>query len=351
MHSLFVRALSFLLVRPASPRSLSSISGGNVRRVAKIAVIYYTLYGHISTLALAIAEAAKSTGAEVDIYRFPEILSDEVRGKMHAGPHLEYPEVTPDDLLKYDGFIFGFGTRYGRAPAAASAFFDQTGGLWAKGALFGKMATIFTSSASQHGGQETTALTTLPFFAHHGIAYVPSGFAAPELTDLSEIVGGSAWGAAAIAGGDGSRQVTEKELAVAKFQGSSFAKFVGQFVAGKTALEKRQHEGEPVLAKAVPTSAVAATQETPEDTSAGYDVNDKAPTAADPAAAAGDIAAAESAAATTNASTSTPAPAPAAEAEKPSTTAAPPAAKAEPKQQKKKGGLFSCCGKPDNYES
>ncbi|GAA5894282.1 uncharacterized protein JCM6883_003770 [Sporobolomyces salmoneus] len=326
---------SFLLLSPYHQLPLTL----TYTMVAKIAVVYYTLYGHVSTLALAEAEAAKATGAEVDIYRFPEILSDEVRGKMYAGPHLDYPEITPDDLVKYDGFIFGFGTRYGRAPAAASAFFDQTGGLWAKGALTGKMATVFTSSASNHGGQETTALTTVPFFAHHGIIFVPVGFAAPELTDLTEIVGGSAYGAAAVAGGDGSRAVTEKELSVAKYQGTFFAKTVAQFVAGKSALERQQHSGEPALAKALPTSAVA-TETAPENTASGYEVADKAP---EPAAT-------ESAPVVE--STPTPAPAstetqtPAATSEKPVATPA-----AQPKQQKKKGGLFSCCGKPENYES
>ncbi|GAA5940907.1 uncharacterized protein JCM15063_000916 [Sporobolomyces koalae] len=308
--------------------------------------------GHVSKLALAEAEAAKEAGVEVDIYRFPEILSDEVRGKMHAGPHLDHPEITPDDLLKYDGFIFGAGTRYGRMPAAVSAFFDQTGGLWAKGALFGKMATVFTSTASQHGGQETTALTTIPFFAHHGIIYVPSGFAAPELTDLGEIVGGSAYGAAAIAGGDGSRQVSEKELAVAKFQGSSFAKTVAQFAAGKTALEKAQHAGEPVLAKALPTSAVAAT-ETPETApAAGYEVTDKTPeTAEAPATETPAVAEPATTAEPTSATAAEPTPAAAATAgtsEKP--VAAEPT-KPATQQKKKKGGLFSCCGKPENYDS
>ena len=106
--------------------------------------------------------------------------------------------------------IHSFLVGYGRVTASASAFFDATGGLWATGALHGKFAGIFTASASQHGGQETTALTTVPFLAHHGIAFVPIGFAASQLTDNSEIVGGSAYGAAAIAGGDGSRAVSPK---------------------------------------------------------------------------------------------------------------------------------------------
>lgn len=130
---------------------------------------------------------------------------------MHAAPHeASHKEITPDLLKDYDGFLLGSATRYGRVSASASAFFDATGGLWATGALHGKFAGIFTSSASQHGGQETTALTTIPFLAHHGVAFVPIGFAASQLTDNSEIVGGSAYGAAAIANGDGSRAVSAK---------------------------------------------------------------------------------------------------------------------------------------------
>ncbi|TNY24767.1 NAD(P)H:quinone oxidoreductase, type IV [Rhodotorula diobovata] len=181
------------------------------------------------------AEEARAQGAEVDLLQIPEILSDEIRGKMHAAPRAEVPEVSPQDLTKYDGFLFGMPTRYGRAPAAVSAFFDATGGLWATGALVGKFAGVFTSTASQHGGQESTALTTLPFFAHHGIVFVPIGFAAPELTDNSEVVGGSAYGAAGVAGGDGSRAISAKEISVAKFQARSFSNLLATFVAGKTA--------------------------------------------------------------------------------------------------------------------
>ncbi|GAA5865855.1 hypothetical protein JCM1840_006273 [Sporobolomyces johnsonii] len=332
------------------------------RRVAKIAVVYYSTYGHVLSLTETIAAAARETGAEVDIYRFPEILSDDVRAKLHAAPHANYPEITPDDLLKYDGFLFGGATRYGRMPAAVSSFFDMTGGLWAQGKLVGKMAGIYTSSASQHGGQETTALTTLPFFAHHGIIYVPIGFASSELTDLSEIVGGSAWGAAAIAGGDGSRAVSDKEAAVAKYQGSSFAKTVAQFVAGKAAKKETSQmtdaafacrgnrleakaagastteEGAPVLAKAIPASAAEPTTTADAD-AAGYEVSDKAPAPV----AKEEATPAPSAAAATPAE-STPAPKEEAETAAPAPTPA-------PAPKKKSGGLFFCCGKKEHYDS
>lgn len=151
-------------------------------------------------------------------FQIAETLSDEVIGKMHGNKSAiaHYPVIKPDDLKRFDGFIFGFPTRYGRTPSQVSAFFDQTGGLWATGALVGKFATIFTSTASLHGGQETTALTTLPFFIHHGISYVPLGYITPELQALDEVQGGSAYGASTVAGGDGSRQPTKNDLTVAK---------------------------------------------------------------------------------------------------------------------------------------
>lgn len=163
--------------------------------------------GHVRTLAETIAAEVRASGAEVTLLQIPEILSDEVRGKvspardaprsadatglgltlcpqLHAAPRAEdVPNVTGEMLKEFDGFLFGFPTRYGRATAAVSAFFDTTGGLWFTGALVGKFAGVFTSTASQHGGQETTALTTIPFFVHHGISFVPCPYTLPELTD------------------------------------------------------------------------------------------------------------------------------------------------------------------------
>ncbi|GEM09866.1 GDP/GTP exchange factor Sec2p [Rhodotorula toruloides] len=350
--------------------------GGETRTmVAKIAVIFYSTYGHVRTLAEAIAAEAKTTGVEVDLLQFPEILTEEIRGKMHAAPRGDYPDVKPDDLTHYDGFLMGFPTRYGRAPAAVSAFFDATGGLWAKGALIGKFASVFTSTASQHGGQETTALTTVPFFAHHGITFVSPGYAAADLTDINEIVGGSAYGAAGIASGDGSRGISEKELNIARNQATYFANTVKTFVAGKAALEKHAsgltategaaaattgaaaagaattatsvgahpEEGAPALGKAIPTESAtpytvddptpAATQ-TPKENVATSQPAQTTPAAAEPAAAPAQ-------------KETTPAPAPAA-------TPAPAAAPAsKPAQQKKKGGIFAMCcgGNSSNYES
>ncbi|GAA6001546.1 hypothetical protein JCM10207_006717 [Rhodosporidiobolus poonsookiae] len=327
------------------PRRSSSPRFPPASVAPKIAVIYYSTYGHVRTLAETIAEETKAAGAEVDILQIPEILTEEIRGKMHAAPRGDYPDVTPDALTKYDGFLFGAPTRYGRMPAAVSAFFDATGGLWMKGALTGKFAGVFTSTASQHGGQETTALTTIPFFAHHGIVFVPTGFGAPQLSDNSKVVGGSAYGAAGVANGDGSRAISEEETAVAKYQAQFFTKIVKQFVAGKAELEKQAvvpkeeapaaaaattTEGEPILAKAVPTetkpyevdSTAAATPE---------------PKAAEPAATPA-----------TEEKVAEPAPTPAAAEEK-----KPAAAPAKKDQPKKKGGLFSMCcgGNSDNYDN
>ncbi|KAG7539682.1 hypothetical protein FFLO_03399 [Filobasidium floriforme] len=202
---------------------------------AKIGVIYYSTYGHVGQLAEAVQAGLEKTGAEVKMFQIQETLSEEVLGKMYAGGSLKpkYPIITPNDLKELDGFLFGFPTRYGRAPAQVSAFFDQTGGLWASGALIGKFAGVFTSTGGQHGGQETTAYTTIPFFVHHGISFVPLGYANAGLSVLDRVEGGAPWGAATIAGGDGSRQPTETELSICTYQGEEFGKHVGTFVRGK----------------------------------------------------------------------------------------------------------------------
>ncbi|KAJ1018972.1 hypothetical protein NDA16_004775 [Ustilago loliicola] len=208
-------------------------------KMSKIAVIVFSMYGHVAQLATHVVEGAKSAGAAtVDVYQIEETLPEEVLAKMHANkePLKSYPVITPDALKDYDGFIFGFPTRYGRAPAQVSAFFDKTGGLWASGALIGKFASTFTSTASQHGGNETTHLTTIPFFVHHGINYVPHGYRSfADQTNLSEIHGASAYGPGTIAGGDGSRQPPELDLKIAKTHGKHFADVVNTYVKGKNA--------------------------------------------------------------------------------------------------------------------
>ncbi|CDZ97968.1 1,4-benzoquinone reductase-like [Phaffia rhodozyma] len=204
---------------------------------ARIGVIVYSTWGHQNTLAESVVAGIEKTGAEAVLYQIKETLPAEVLTKMYAGPKPDWPEIAPQDLTTLDGFIFCFGTRYGRAPAQVSAFFDATGGLWASGALVGKFAGVVTSSGSQHGGQETTALTTLPFFAHHGIIYVPIGFVRPELSLTDKVVGGSAWGAGSVVGGQGQLPVLEEDKLVAQYQGVFFANLIGTYLKGKHATE------------------------------------------------------------------------------------------------------------------
>ncbi|WVQ78576.1 NAD(P)H:quinone oxidoreductase, type IV [Cryptococcus sp. DSM 104549] len=202
-----------------------------------IAVAFYSTYGHITALAEEVIKGVESTGAIVKPYFIQETLPAEVLEKMYAGSSLKpkYPIITPDDLLEVDGLIIGAPTRYGRVPAQVSAFFDATGKLWATGGLVGKFVTLFTSAAGQHSGHESTALSTFPFFAHHGLVYVPIGYSEPAVGAIDSIQGGSPYGASTIAGADGSKQPTANDLKVAQHQGKYFANFVGTFVRGKSA--------------------------------------------------------------------------------------------------------------------
>ncbi|KAJ2456995.1 hypothetical protein GGF42_002939 [Coemansia sp. RSA 2424] len=199
--------------------------------MVKIFVITYSTYGHINKVAESVVEGLEKAGVEVGRYQIAETLSDEILGKMHAPPKPDLPVIKAQDLVEADGYLFGFPTRYGTQPAQVKAFFDSTGQLWQKQALAGKPAGFFFSTASQHGGQEVTVFTTLPILAHHGMIYVPFGYANPHLFDNSEVIGGSAWGAGTIANGDGSRQPSEKELEIARDQGENFAKVVAKLAA------------------------------------------------------------------------------------------------------------------------
>ncbi|WWD22583.1 NAD(P)H:quinone oxidoreductase, type IV [Kwoniella shandongensis] len=202
-----------------------------------IVVAFYSTYGHITSLAEEVIKGAEESGAIVKPYFIEETLPKEVLEKMYAGGSLapKYPLITPEDLKEADGIIFGAPTRYGRLPAQVSAFFDKTGGLWATGALTGKFVSLFTSAAGQHSGHESTALTTYPFFAHHGMVYVPIGYSDPVVGNIDGVQGGSPYGASLIAGSDGSKQATANDLQVARHQGKYFGSFVGTFVKGKNA--------------------------------------------------------------------------------------------------------------------
>ncbi|KAI9311157.1 flavoprotein-like protein [Dichotomocladium elegans] len=195
----------------------------------KVFIIIYTLYHHIYTLSEHVKKGLQSKGIEVEVFQIPETLSEEVLEKMHAPAKPDIPIITVDKLKEADGFLFGIPTRFGTMPAQVKTFLDATGQLWSAGALAGKFGGIFFSTASQHGGQETTAFTTLTYFAHHGINYVPLGFANAHLSDNTEVVGGSPYGAGTIAGGDGSRQPSEKEISIAVTQGENFGEVLNTF--------------------------------------------------------------------------------------------------------------------------
>lgn len=191
--------------------------------MSKILVLYYSTYGHIETMAKAVAEGARSVeGVEVTLKRVPETLSEEAAKKMGAKLDQSAPVADPAELPEYDAIIIGTPTRFGNMAAQMRSFLDHTGGLWAKGALIGKVSSVFTSTGTG-GGNESTILTTIPTLLHHGMIYVGLPYSAPELTDISEVRGGSPYGAGTIAGPDGSRQPSEKELSLARFQGKHVA--------------------------------------------------------------------------------------------------------------------------------
>ncbi|KAK5632749.1 hypothetical protein RRF57_008463 [Xylaria bambusicola] len=191
------------------------------------------MYGHIAKLAQAEKEGIEKAGGSADLYQIPETLSAEVLAKMHAPgqsadiPLLEDPAV----LEQYDAFLLGIPTRYGNFPAQWKTFWDKTGKQWATGGYYGKMAGLFISTASLGGGQESTAIAAMSTLAHHGIIYVPFGFAKAfgTMSDLSEVHGGGPWGAGTFASGDGSRQPSAKELELATVQGEEFYKTVAKY--------------------------------------------------------------------------------------------------------------------------
>lgn len=204
----------------------------------KLAIIYYSTYGHVAKLAASIQAGAKLVqGVDAQIYQVAETLPESVLKAIHAPAKLDHPIADPDTLKNADGILFGFPTRFGMVPSQVKGLFDACGGLWASGALVGKPAGIFFSTGTQGGGQETTAMTTLPFLVHHGMTFVPLGYRSPLQSNMDEIHGGSAWGAGTFAGADGSRQPTEMELTIAKCQGESFAQ-----VAAKLRSRERSNE-------------------------------------------------------------------------------------------------------------
>jgi len=196
----------------------------------KVAIVFYSMYGHIAKLAEAEKEGLKKAGIEADVYQVPETLPQEVLTKMHAPPKSDIPVIDAETLEKYDAFLFGIPTRYGNFPAQWKAFWDTTGGQWAAGKYWGKYAGVFISTGTPGGGQESTAIAAMSTLAHHGIIYVPLGYknSFAQLANLSEVHGGSPWGAGTFASADGSRQPTALELELATIHGESFGSAVSK---------------------------------------------------------------------------------------------------------------------------
>jgi NAD(P)H dehydrogenase (quinone) len=191
--------------------------------MARVLVLYYSAYGHIETMANAVAEGARAGGASVDIKRVPELVPEDVARKSYFKLDQKAPIAKIEDLANYDAIIVGSGTRFGRLASQMANFLDQAGGLWMRGALHGKVGGAFTSSATQHGGQETTLFSIITNLLHFGMTIVGLDYGHAGQMTLSEITGGSPYGATTIAGGDGSRQPTENELQGARYQGRKIA--------------------------------------------------------------------------------------------------------------------------------
>jgi NAD(P)H dehydrogenase (quinone) len=199
--------------------------------MSKILVLYYSSYGHIETMAEAIAEGARAAGATVDVKRVPETVPLEIARGSHFKLDQQAPVATIADLENYDAIIIGTGTRFGRMSSQMAAFLDQAGGLWMRGALNGKVGSAFTSTASQHGGQETTLFSIITNLLHFGMVVVGLPYSFQGQLGHDEVTGGSPYGVTTIAGGDGSRQPSANEIEGAKFQGRHVAEITAKLVA------------------------------------------------------------------------------------------------------------------------
>ena len=191
--------------------------------MAKVLVLYYSTWGHIEQMAYAAAEGAREAGAEVVVKRVPELVPSYIAEQAHYKLDQPAAIATVEELPEYDAIIFGTPTRFGNMTAQMKNFLDQTGALWAQGKLVGKVGSVCTASATQHGGQESTLLTFHPVLLHHGMVVVGLPYAFAGQMGVTEVMGNSPYGASTIAGGDGSRQPSEVELAGARYQGRHVA--------------------------------------------------------------------------------------------------------------------------------
>jgi NAD(P)H dehydrogenase (quinone) len=209
--------------RSRPQRSRSHHHCWNKTLMTKILVLYYSAYGHIEQMAEAVAQGIRETGAEALIKRVPELVSADIAKAAHFKLDQMAPIATINELADYDGIIVGAGTRFGRMSSQMASFLDQAGGLWARGALNGKVGGAFTSTATQHGGQETTLFSIITNLMHFGMVIVGLDYGHTGQMTLAEVTGGSPYGATTIAGGDGARQPSDNELAGARYQGRKIA--------------------------------------------------------------------------------------------------------------------------------
>ncbi len=204
--------------------------------MANIQIVFYSMYGHIHTMAEAVAEGARSVaGSTVTLLQVPELMPDEVLEKYGAkaarAAFAHVPVATVEGLAEADAIIFGTPTRFGNMAAQMRNFLDQTGGLWMKGALVGKLGSVFASTGTQHGGQETTITSFHSTLLHHGMVIVGVPYAEQRLMNMEEITGGTPYGATTLAGADGSRRPSENELAIARYQGAHVARIAAKLAA------------------------------------------------------------------------------------------------------------------------
>ena len=200
--------------------------------MTKILILYYSMYGHVETMAKAIAQGARGIDeVEVTIKRVPELMSEEAARNAGAKLDQEAPIASVEELPKYDAIIFGTPTRFGNMCSQMRSFLDQTGKLWMDGTLIGKVGSVFASTATQHGGQETTITSFHTTLFHHGMIVVGTPYSCQELLNMEEISGGTPYGATTLAGADGSRKPSENELKIAHFQGEYVAKIAKKISA------------------------------------------------------------------------------------------------------------------------
>ena len=199
--------------------------------MTKVLVLYYSAWGHMEAMAYSAAEGAKEAGATVHVKRVPELVPAETAKAMHYKMDQKAEIATVDELPNYDAIIFATGTRYGMMTAQMKNFIDQTGGLWAKGALVGKVGSAMTSAATQHGGQEATILSFHTVLLHHGMVLVGLPYAYAGQTGHDELKGGSPYGASMTTGGDGSRQPSKQDLEAAHYQGKHVAAIAAKLAA------------------------------------------------------------------------------------------------------------------------